>query len=112
MALSPTSRPPGDTPLFLGIALVAMATILFEITLTRVFAVLMWHHFAYMVVSLALLGFGASGSLLTALRIGDRPAADRRRLALFATGFGIAVILGADRAVRERGGLPPFLRAR
>ncbi|GAI47516.1 unnamed protein product, partial [marine sediment metagenome] len=44
----------------LGILLLSAATLLFEITLTRVFSVAQWYHFAFMVVSLALLGFGAS----------------------------------------------------
>jgi spermine/spermidine synthase len=102
MPLAQTSPSPGGASLYLGVALVAMATLLFEITLTRVFAVLMWHHFAYMVVSLALLGFGAAGSLLTALRIGDRAGEVHGRLALFATGFGIAVVLAFLLATRVR----------
>ncbi len=41
------------------------ATLVFEITLTRVFSVAKWYHFAFMTVSLALLGFGASGTFLS-----------------------------------------------
>jgi len=48
-----------------GILLLSAATLLFEITLTRVFSIAQWYHFAFMVVSLALLGFGASGSFLS-----------------------------------------------
>jgi spermidine synthase len=51
--------------IYLGILLLSAATLLFEITLTRVFSVAQWYHFAFMVVSLALLGFGASGSFLS-----------------------------------------------
>ena len=79
-------------PLYAGVALTAMSALLLEVALTRVFAVMMWHHFAYMIVSLALLGFGASGSLLTALRITERRTAPWSRLAAFATGFGILTI--------------------
>lgn len=53
---------------YAGIFFLAMSILLFEIALTRVFAVMMWHHFTYMVVSIALLGFGAAGSFLTARR--------------------------------------------
>ena len=49
----------------LGILLLSAATLFFEITLTRVFSVAQWYHFAFMVVSLALLGFGVSGSFLS-----------------------------------------------
>jgi len=51
--------------IYFGILLLSTATLLFEITLTRVFSVAEWYHFAFMVVSLALLGFGASGSFLS-----------------------------------------------
>jgi spermidine synthase len=36
----------------------------YEIVLMRLLSMSLWHHFAYMVISLALLGFGASGSVL------------------------------------------------
>lgn len=51
--------------IYLGILLLSAGTVLFEITLTRVFSVAQWYHFAFMVVSLALLGFGVSGSFLS-----------------------------------------------
>ena len=47
-----------------GVAALAAAALLFESTLTRLLAVAQFYHFAFLVVSLALLGFGASGSLL------------------------------------------------
>lgn len=78
--------------LCVGVSLVAMAALLFEVTLTRVFAVLMWYHFAYMAVSLALLGFGASGSLLTALRVVDRKTSRWNWMAIYSTGFGVAIM--------------------
>lgn len=40
------------------------AILLFQVTLTRLFSIAQFYHFAFLVVSLALLGFGASGSLL------------------------------------------------
>src|SRR5687768_14903969 len=50
--------------LYTGVFLVAMATLLLEIALTRVLSFSIWYHFAYVVVSLALMGAGASGALL------------------------------------------------
>jgi hypothetical protein len=49
----------------LSIVALATATLLFESTLTRLLAVAQFYHFAFLVVSLALLGFGASGTLLS-----------------------------------------------
>ncbi|MCW3986696.1 MAG: hypothetical protein NWE87_00105, partial [Candidatus Bathyarchaeota archaeon] len=42
-----------------------MATLMFQISYTRVLSVALWHHFVWMVVSIALLGYAASGTLLT-----------------------------------------------
>jgi hypothetical protein len=50
--------------LYLAVFALSAATLIFEIALTRVFSVAQWYHFAFMTVSLALLGFGASGTLL------------------------------------------------
>jgi hypothetical protein len=47
-----------------GVAALATATLLLESVLTRFLAVAQHYHFAFLVVSLALLGFGASGSIL------------------------------------------------
>ena len=49
-----------------GTAAVSASVLVFEIALTRVFAVTQFYHFAFLAVSLALLGFGASGSALSA----------------------------------------------
>jgi hypothetical protein len=50
--------------LYLGIFLVSSAALILEISLTRVFSVSKWYHFAFLVVSIALVGYGASGSFL------------------------------------------------
>ena len=52
-------------PLYLSVALVSAAALAFEVLLTRLLAIVHWHHFAYLVISLALLGFGASGTFLS-----------------------------------------------
>src|SRR4026207_2035812 len=52
-------------PPVIAIALISAAARAFEILLMRLFSVILWHHFAYMIISLALLGWGASGAMLT-----------------------------------------------
>ena len=80
-------------PLYAGTFLIAGSVLVLEVALTRVFAVLMWHHFAYMVVSLALVGFGAAGSILAAR--GRKPDPDQAlgRLAFWSGLCGVTVIL-------------------
>ena len=41
------------------------ASLAFEITLLRIFSITLWYHFAFMVISIAMLGIGASGSVLS-----------------------------------------------
>lgn len=72
---------------YAGIVLISAATLLLELTLVRLFAVQQFYHFAFMAISLALLGAGASGSLLSVWRRRLSP----RWLCL---GFG-ATVLGA-----------------
>ena len=50
--------------IYIGVFLISAATLALEISLTRVFSVAQWHHFAFMVISIGLFGFGASGSFL------------------------------------------------
>ncbi len=40
------------------------AIIAFQLALMQLISVVQWHHFAYMIISVAMLGFGASGTLL------------------------------------------------
>ena len=50
---------------FFSLLLVSASALAYQVILTRLFSVAQFYHFAFMVVSLALLGFGASGTLLT-----------------------------------------------
>ncbi len=54
----------GGPPL-LSLGLLSGTTLAYEVLLTRLYAIIQWHHYAYMIISLALLGYGASGSFLT-----------------------------------------------
>ena len=48
--------------------LLSASVLSYQVILVRSFSIGQWHHFAYMVISIALLGFGASGTFLAALR--------------------------------------------
>ncbi|MBN1439425.1 MAG: hypothetical protein JW929_08455 [Anaerolineales bacterium] len=65
MVASPGSRFRGSAPIrgpAAGLFLLSAATLLFEINLPRLFSVAQFYHFAFMIVSIALLGCGASGT--------------------------------------------------
>ena len=46
--------------LYLGVFLTSLSAIVFEVTLTRIFSVTLWYHFAYFVVSMAQSGRAVS----------------------------------------------------
>lgn len=62
-----------------------MAALAYEILLMRLFSIIQWHHFAYMIISLALLGYGASGTFVSLLQ--------RRLLAHFRSAYAINIAL-------------------
>ncbi|UCD59042.1 MAG: hypothetical protein JSV16_08090, partial [Candidatus Hydrogenedentota bacterium] len=85
-----------------GIFLLAMSVLMLEVTLTRVFSVMSWHHFAYLIISLAFLGFGAASSFLTiSHRFAGRGINDRI-LGQYALAFSLSSILGFASAIRVR----------
>ena len=83
-----TTRPP-DHLTNLGVFLLSMAGLCLEITLTRIFSLAQWYHFAFMAVSIALLGFGASGSFLSLF-----PNLAKRNLNKLLAGLSALLTLG------------------
>jgi len=73
----------------IGMGLLSAATLLLQVALTRVFSIAQFYHFAFLVVSLALLGFGASGSLLALA-----PRLRQSRLTpYYALGFAVTTLV-------------------
>jgi hypothetical protein len=81
--------------LSLSIAFLSAAIIAFQLALIQILSIVQWYHFAYMIISIALLGFGAAGSLLVLFR---KRMTDHTALLLpfLMTGTGIAMSLVTD----------------
>ncbi len=47
--------------IYLCVALTTMATLLVELSITRIFSVVLYYHFAFLAISIALFGLGAGG---------------------------------------------------
>src|SRR5262249_6643345 len=78
---------------YAGIFLFSLATLLLELALTRVLSVALWYHFGFLIISTALLGFGAAGVVLalwSGLR--ERVSLDRA-LASLALAFGVLTVV-------------------
>jgi hypothetical protein len=55
------TRKTGNRALLAGIGLSSFAALLLELALTRLFSVVLFYHFAFLAISIALLGLGAGG---------------------------------------------------
>ena len=81
-----------NSPLYLGVFLVSGSTTLLEISLTRVFSVSLWYQFGFMIISTALLGFGASGTYI-AVKKGALTGDLRKKLATSATLYSLSILV-------------------
>jgi len=61
-----TAKKDNDFPLYIGIFFFSGSVLLFELSLMRVFSILQWNFLAFMIISIAFLGYGASGTFLSA----------------------------------------------
>jgi hypothetical protein len=60
-SVSTNINTPERTRIMVAIALVSFASLLLELGLTRLFSVVLFYHFAFLAISVALLGLGAGG---------------------------------------------------
>jgi hypothetical protein len=49
---------------YIGIFFLSLATLMFQVSFIRILSIASWHHFVWMVLSISLLGYAASGNLL------------------------------------------------
>ncbi|MBC9796714.1 spermidine synthase-like protein [Sinomicrobium weinanense] len=54
--------------ILLSIGLLSLAMIAYQISLMQYLSIVQWYHYAYMVISIALLGFGAAGTVISLFR--------------------------------------------
>lgn len=78
---------------------ISAAALAFEIVLLRIFAIEHYHHFAYAVVSIAMLGGGASGTLLVLLR--DRVRGREERLFRVSAAAFVVLLAAAPWIARQ-----------
>jgi predicted membrane-bound spermidine synthase len=84
--------------LYLGIFLVTLSGLMFEVGLTRIFSATIWYHFAFVAISVALLGWGLGGFALHLVR--KRVAFTRERAALLTLLYGLSIPLALWLIVR------------
>lgn len=78
-------------PKYLGLALVSGSVLALQVTFTRIFSLMIWHHFTYLVIGVALLGGGAAGTFL-AVRQWDS-ATTLRWIGRLTVAFSLSILL-------------------
>lgn len=84
--------------LYIGIFLITLSGLMFEIGLTRIFSATIWYHFAFVAISVALLGWGLGGFALHLAR--QRIAFTRERVAALTLLYGLSIPLALWLIVR------------
>src|SRR5262245_33769008 len=79
--------------MFVGISLVTMSVLMLELCLTRIFSATMYYHFAFMAISLALFGSGASGVLIYIIQRRLAPSSTSRWLSLASQLFAVSTVV-------------------
>ena len=92
---------------YVAIALVSSAVLLYEITITRVLSVVLWYHFAFLAISLAMLGLGAPGVWFTLRRPSERALARCLVLGAFTLPVSMTALLKGSEWVPHVAGLLP-----
>ncbi len=83
---------PGTWPqIYFGVAATSLATLLLELSLTRVFSVIYYYHFAFLAISIALFGLGAGG--VFSYVVAARPGGLFNKLGMLAAGNAVAIVL-------------------
>ncbi len=106
-AASPGGAPAGRANLgrmLAGIWLVSCGLLVIELALTRIFSVTMYYHFAFLAISIALFGLGASAIYVYVARTRWR-ASPTAALAAHAVVYGATTIVALAFLVRIRVGL-------
>ncbi len=79
------------------IFLVSSSALIFEVSLIRLFSIYLSYHFAFMVISIAMLGIGSAGTILSFSSSGQLSESSipqsEKRLAVYALLAGISIIL-------------------
>ena len=83
---------------FLGIFLISTGILALQILQTRIFSFTLWHHLAYMVITVALMGMGASGTWLAIKK--KEPEKPFRFLSVSSILFSISSLISLAVAVR------------
>lgn len=94
-----------------GVFLISLSILMLELVLTRIFSVTMYYHFAFMAISLALFGAGASGVFVFLKSARFTPDRGIRHMAVSSVLMAVATLLATVALLRVSIGLTPSWRS-
>ncbi|HEX6240933.1 MAG TPA: hypothetical protein VFZ61_08565 [Polyangiales bacterium] len=78
---------------FLGLFMVTLATLMYEILLTRIFSATVFYHFAFVALSIALFGMTVGALIVYLMPERFRDEDVSRQLAVYSLGFAISILV-------------------
>jgi hypothetical protein len=78
---------------YAGLFFVTLATLMYEVLLTRIFSVTMWYHFAFVAISVAMFGLSAGAIIVYVFPRYFTPERTKEHMARFAQFFALASIV-------------------
>jgi len=93
----------------LGVAFTTLATLILELSLTRIFSVVFYYHFAFLAISIALFGLGAGG--LFSYVVADRGGNIFYQLGVLAVVNSLTVVASLAYILTRSGGFTIFTLA-
>ncbi len=89
--------------IYFGVAVTTLASLLLELSLTRIFSVVFYYHFAFLAISIALFGLGAGG--VFSYVVSDWPGNFYRKLGVLALLDAISVVSALEFVLTRKGEL-------
>ena len=102
--LTPTSSKAeiSERTLLAGLALTSFAALLLELALTRLFSVVLFYHFAFLAISIALLGLGAGGVFAYLLKTWLAEVSTRTLAALLSIANAVIIVVVLEIVLHTR----------
>ena len=92
MSDAPREGPAAGARVYAGLFLATLATLMYEVLLTRIFSVTMWYHFSFVAVSVGMFGMTAGAMLVYLLPRTFRPERVEANLAWSSLAFAVAAV--------------------
>jgi spermidine synthase len=86
--------------IYFGVAVTTLASLLLELSLTRIFSVVFYYHFAFLAISIALFGLGVGG--IFSYVVARWPGFLYKKLGLLAIGDAVSVVLALEFLLTRR----------